>query len=114
MIDEDLIQAWVKSDVYQHIVTKSNNKTHLAYWLKAVFRNDSELEEHLNPDFAFKAENDWHNLSDILIAWKKVTSCEAEWIIGGTKEVTGPYIGFQKSLSRHDRFIEFQIHKLRR
>ena len=113
VISEDLIEAWTNSDVYQRVVQESKNETYLAYWIKAEFESEGELEAHLNPNFAFKAEDNWHSLSDVLIACKKISELEAEWIVGGLKKIVGPYIGYQIMLSRRDRFVEFQLQKLK-
>jgi hypothetical protein len=110
LLNKRLAEHW--KAYIMHSQTQMVTDETLAYWFKAKFKNKTELEVHLCPEFAFNVDDEKHYLSEILIASELTSDCVAEWIVDGPKKVTGPYIGYQKMMAERGRFVDFQCQRL--
>lgn len=120
-IDEELLDAWSNhvakvASFLPDLPTESalvfRDRSYLGYWFRTKFSDQDQAQAHLSPDFSYKVGEEVHYLSEILIALKRVSDNEAEWIVGGPKSLVGPYVGYQKIMAGRKRFIEFESQKL--
>jgi len=91
---------------------QTETKNRLTYRFIAQFSDQQSMKTHISPTMSFPANNEKHQLSEILISTTIRSDTEVEWIVDGLKLIVGPYVAIQKMLSKRGNFTSFDSKRI--
>jgi len=90
----------------------AESQRRLTYWFIAQFVDQASMMAHTSPALTFPANNEKHQLSEILISKTIRSDIEVEWVVDGLKIIVGPYVAIQKMLSKRGKFTSFDCKRV--